>query len=163
MENILNEAIKGQFVHRLEPVSYTHLDVYKRQNQTFTFNGVALNAAGTYLDTLQAANGCDSVVTLTLNVLPTATGAFTQTICANQTFTFNGATLNTAGNYLDTLQAANGCDSVVTLTLNVLPTSTGAFTPVSYTHLDVYKRQTLHHTVTGIGVQKIKLLFKHPS
>jgi hypothetical protein len=97
-------------------------------NQTFTFNGVALNAAGTYLDTLQAANGCDSVVTLTLNVLPTATGAFTQTICANQTFTFNGATLNTAGNYLDTLQAANGCDSVVTLTLNVLPTSTGAFT-----------------------------------
>jgi hypothetical protein len=97
-------------------------------NEVFTFNGVDLNTAGTYLDTLSAANGCDSVVTLTLNVLPTATGAFTQTICANQTFTFNGATLNTAGNYLDTLQAANGCDSVVTLTLNVLPTSTGAFT-----------------------------------
>jgi hypothetical protein len=97
-------------------------------NEVFTFNGVDLNTAGTYLDTLSAANGCDSVVTLTLNVLPTATGAFTQTICANETFTFNGATLNTAGNYLDTLQAANGCDSVVTLTLNVLPTSTGAFT-----------------------------------
>ncbi|MFN8315908.1 MAG: T9SS type A sorting domain-containing protein [Chitinophagales bacterium] len=97
-------------------------------NQTFTFNGVALSAAGTYLDTLQAANGCDSVVTLTLNVLPTATGSFTKTICANETYTFNGATLNTPGNYLDTLQAANGCDSVVTLTLNVLPTSTGAFT-----------------------------------
>jgi hypothetical protein len=30
---------------------------------------------------------------LTLNVLPTATGAFTQTICANETFTFNGVAL----------------------------------------------------------------------
>jgi hypothetical protein len=69
-------------------------------NEVFTFNGVDLNTAGTYLDTLSAANGCDSVVTLTLNVLPTVTGAFTQTICANQTFTFNGATLNTAGTYL---------------------------------------------------------------
>jgi energy-converting hydrogenase Eha subunit C len=97
-------------------------------NEVFTFNGVDLNTAGTYLDTLSAANGCDSVVTLTLNVLPTATGAFTQTICANEVFTFNGVDLNTAGTYLDTLSAANGCDSVVTLTLNVLPTATGAFT-----------------------------------
>jgi hypothetical protein len=83
------------------------------------FNGATLNTAGTYLDTLQAANGCDSVVTLTLNVLPTSTGAFTQTICSNETFTFNGATLNTAGSYNDTLTSANGCDSVVTLTLVV--------------------------------------------
>jgi hypothetical protein len=34
-----------------------------------TFNGVDLNTAGTYLDTLSAANGCDSVVTLNIECI----------------------------------------------------------------------------------------------
>ncbi len=71
-------------------------------------------------DTLVSAAGCDSIVTLTLNVNPAVTGSQTATICANQLpYTWNGNTYNAAGTYKDTLVSAAGCDSIITLTLNV--------------------------------------------
>ncbi|WP_205514705.1 hypothetical protein, partial [Longitalea arenae] len=92
----------------------------------FIWNGNTYNTAGTYKDTLTSAAGCDSIVTLTLNVNPVVTGSETATICANQLpYTWNGNTYNTAGIYKDTLTNAAGCDSIVTLTLNVNPAVTG--------------------------------------
>ncbi|HLP52814.1 MAG TPA: T9SS type A sorting domain-containing protein [Chitinophagales bacterium] len=43
--------------------------------ESYVYNGVSLTAGGTYLDTLQTINGCDSIVTLnlTVNQLPAAT------------------------------------------------------------------------------------------
>ncbi len=95
----------------------------------YTWNGNTYNAAGTYKDTLINAAGCDSIVTLTLNVNPAVTGSQTATICANQLpYIWNGNTYNAAGTYKDTLVNAAGCDSIVTLTLNVNPAVTGSQT-----------------------------------
>ncbi|WP_216823605.1 hypothetical protein, partial [Niastella vici] len=95
----------------------------------YTWNGNTYNAAGTYKDTLTSAAGCDSIVTLTLNVNPVVTGTQTATVCANQLpYTWNGNTYNAAGTYKDTLLSAAGCDSIVTLTLNVNPVVTGTQT-----------------------------------
>ncbi len=38
--------------------------------EAYNFNGLSINTAGTYNDTLVNSNGCDSVVTLNLSVLP---------------------------------------------------------------------------------------------
>src|SRR5205085_1193815 len=93
----------------------------------YTWNGNVYNAAGTYKDTLTNAAGCDSIVTLTLNVNSVVTGTQTTTICSNQLpYIWNGNTYNAAGTYKDTLTNAAGCDSVVTLTLNVNATVTGS-------------------------------------
>src|SRR5256885_1299100 len=95
----------------------------------YTWNGIKLNAAGTYKDTLISAAGCDSIVTLTLNVNPVVTGTQTVTVCNNQLpYTWNGNQYNAAGVYKDTLIGATGCDSIVTLTLNVNPVVTGSQT-----------------------------------
>jgi|GEM_PF-412512 len=90
------------------------------------WNGNNYSVAGMYQTTLTAANGCDSVVTLTLTVNPNVTGADAQTICDGDSLLWNGAFYNSAGAYQTTLTAANGCDSVVTLTLTVNPNVTGA-------------------------------------
>jgi|GEM_PF-5202209 len=87
----------------------------------FLFNGKILDAAGGYADTLLAANGCDSLVRLRLKVLPAAVSEVSATICAGDVFLFNGKILDAAGGYADTLLAANGCDSLVRLRLEVLP------------------------------------------
>jgi putative IMPACT (imprinted ancient) family translation regulator len=95
----------------------------------YTWNGNVYNAAGTYKDTLISTSGCDSIVTLTLNVNAAVTGAQTVTICNNQLpYTWNGNTYNAAGTYKDTLIGASGCDSIVTLTLNVNAAVTGSQT-----------------------------------
>ncbi|MCH8491558.1 MAG: fibronectin type III domain-containing protein, partial [Oceanicaulis sp.] len=84
--------------------------------------------AGTYVDVFPAANGCDSTVTTTLNVLPNATGTQTLTICDGDSAFAGGTWRTTAGVYTDVLPAANGCDSTVTTMLQVFPNATGTQT-----------------------------------
>ncbi len=92
-------------------------------SQTYLFNGHYLNVAGHYFDTLQNYVGCDSIITLNLTVKLISTDSFSQSICGNQTYFFNGHNLNVAGNYFDTLQNYVGCDSFVILHLIVISTS----------------------------------------
>src|SRR5438477_12604940 len=55
------------------------------QNQLpYSWNGLTLNAAGTYSDTLTSAAGCDSIATLILKVNAVLRDTTTQTICQNQ-------------------------------------------------------------------------------
>ena len=111
-------------------VDRTNYDTINRticSNQFYLFNGINRNTNGRYIDTLVNSSGCDSIITLNLTVIPTRTGSLNATICSNQTYLFNGVDRNTNGSYLDTLTAANGCDSVVTLTLVVIPISTRSF------------------------------------
>ncbi|MFK7783586.1 MAG: choice-of-anchor V domain-containing protein, partial [Crocinitomicaceae bacterium] len=91
--------------------------------ETYNFNGTILTEANAGLNTavLQAANGCDSTVNLTLSVNTPIEENISETICEGDTYDFNGTTLTEANAGLNTavLQAANGCDSTVNLTLNV--------------------------------------------
>ncbi|MFY8133084.1 MAG: hypothetical protein ACOVOL_07595, partial [Bacteroidia bacterium] len=88
---------------------------------SYFFNGSPRNTAGTYLDTLVSSLGCDSVVTLTLNVNQPTSSSISATICAGSTYSFGGVNRSIAGTYTNTLVGTNGCDSVVTLELVVNP------------------------------------------
>ena len=90
--------------------------------ETYTWNGKTYNTTTTESITLTSVNGCDSVVTLKLTVLPEIpVTEEVATICAGETYTWNGKTYNTTTTETITLETENGCDSVVTLILTVLP------------------------------------------
>ena len=91
------------------------------EGSTYAWNGSDISEAGTYTQTLQAVNGCDSTVTLTLTVNPVASTTLSATICEGSTYTENGFNASEAGTYTQTLQTVNGCDSIVTLSLTVNP------------------------------------------
>jgi len=97
-------------------------------NTNYLFNGARLNTSGDYFDTLVNINGCDSFLTLHLTVLSLSTATINATVCANETYSFNGENLHLNGVYFDTLINSFGCDSVLQLNLTVLPTSTGQVT-----------------------------------
>lgn len=70
----------------------------------------------------QELNGCESTERLPINVqIDYSTSQFTQT--AYGSFDFNGTNYVTSGIYQDTLPGANinGCDSIITLDLTILP------------------------------------------
>ena len=69
--------------------------------------------------TAKTTEGCDSIVELTLDFIPTVRVAITATINEGETYEFGGNSLSQAGEYEHTFHTALGCDSVVTLTLNV--------------------------------------------
>ncbi|NBY29295.1 MAG: hypothetical protein EBQ67_00360, partial [Sphingobacteriia bacterium] len=89
------------------------------QGQSYTFGSQSLTSAGTYNRTVTAANGCDSVITLTLAIKPNASSNISAAICQGQSYTFGSQSLTSAGTYNRTVTAANGCDSVITLTLSI--------------------------------------------
>lgn len=78
-------------------------------------------ASGTYTDYYASVNGCDSIVTLHLTVNPLINTSLTSVICEGDSFLFDGNILSMAGIYTAHFTALNGCDSLVTLTLDVNP------------------------------------------
>jgi len=93
-------------------------------NDSVTVNGVVYNSSGFYFDTLVAANGCDSVLSINLIVLATSSETITSTICTGDSLVVNGVVLNTTTiGYMDTIFGgnANGCDSFITVNLTVVP------------------------------------------
>lgn len=103
----------------VNPVTNGSVNATICAGQTYSFGSQNLTASGTYTNTITAVNGCDSIVTLYLSVLPPLNGSFSATICSGQTYDFNGMSLSAPGMYLDTLTSSIGCDSIVTLHLFV--------------------------------------------
>ena len=83
-----------------------------------------INSAGTYYIRLVNNTGCDSVMCMALTENPPIPVTnYSDTICYGTTYTDNNFTnLTTSGQYYDTLQNVNGCDSIIGLTLTVNPT-----------------------------------------
>ena len=99
------------------------------EGDTLIFGCQLLYEEGTYYNRLSgaASNGCDSIITLILSVLPaecdTQRFAYEQSIIEGDTLIFGCQLLAKSGTYRERLAgaAANGCDSIVTLTLSVVP------------------------------------------
>ncbi len=99
----------------------TNLQAQICEGETYPFNGQSLTAPGVYQMELIASNGCDSIVSLTLDVLPSYSFQTQAGICEGESFGFFGENLTESGDYQVFMTATNGCDSIVSLHLEVKP------------------------------------------
>ncbi|MDP4269913.1 MAG: PKD domain-containing protein [Bacteroidota bacterium] len=88
--------------------------------ENYWFNGQRFKEEGKYAVHLAAQTGCDSTAWLLLSYYPTYNIAQTIQIFTGETFTQNGKIYSTSGSYTDTLRTVHGCDSIVTITLQVI-------------------------------------------
>lgn len=77
--------------------------------------------SGSYPVVFESVNGCDSTVTLNLNVIPPVFTSINAAICEGDTYPFLGNSIGAAGTYQDTVASSVGCDSIITLNLIVHP------------------------------------------
>lgn len=84
--------------------------------------------SGIYNDTTVAINGCDSILIINLTVLPALTSSQNITICNGDSIVIGTNVYNTTGIFNYTFTTANGCDSIVTTDLTVLPAITNSQT-----------------------------------
>jgi gliding motility-associated-like protein len=91
------------------------------QGESYNFYGTPLTEPGLYTEPLTASNGCDSLITLDLSVLPAVSESLQSTICESDTLFFDGQPLTEPGTYTAEYQTTLGCDSIVELELTVLP------------------------------------------
>ena len=119
--------------------------------ETYKWNGKEYSESGVYKDTLQSAQGCDSIVTLNLTVLPEVVGTEeSATICYGESYRWQGVEYFEAGVYKDTLQSAQGCDSIVTLNLTVLPEVVGTEESATICYGESYRWQGVDYSVSGV-------------
>src|SRR5690606_11505581 len=80
--------------------------------ESFWFNGVEYSESVSGITaTFQNEEGCDSVVTMNLTVLPSVSGVENALICQGQTYSFNDNFYTENNNTAtDTFIAAGGCD-----------------------------------------------------
>ena len=95
---------------------------------SYTFNGSTYSTVGIYTAHLMTNASCDSVATLVLTVKPTLTSTTTASICAGDSYTFNGSSYTNTGTYTVHLTTNANCDSIATLVLSVKPTSSSTTT-----------------------------------
>ncbi len=140
------------------PQISTNLTAKICQGNSFHFGNSELSVAGIYEENLMAINGCDSLVRLTLEVLPTATTILAAQICEGEAFTFGNLALNTTGHFVQSYQTWQGCDSTVTLDLEALPVFTTDIFPEicegesfggAFYQQDVLLLDTLTSSVSG--------------
>lgn len=91
------------------------------EGEGYPFDQTILTSSGTYFAQLQNVFGCDSLITLHLVVHPSSYQTLSATICQGDSYFFNGSALTTSGSYLASLQDQFGCDSLVSLDLEVVP------------------------------------------
>lgn len=106
--------------------NHTVNDTVCANHLPYVWNGISVSAGGTaaaVYTTLSSVN-CDSIVTLNLVVKPVSSLLVKDTVCQNQLpYSWNGINVVAGGPAAATytVNNANGCDSVVTLSLFVRP------------------------------------------
>lgn len=96
--------------------------------EELNLGGIIYSTNGTYFDTLVGLNGCDSIVSIQLTILPLIESSQTITLCFGEEYVIGNSIYSTAGIYTDTLVSVHGCDSIVTSQISVLLQIFGAQT-----------------------------------
>ncbi|MBK7427002.1 MAG: hypothetical protein IPI60_08230 [Saprospiraceae bacterium] len=91
------------------------------EGEVYIFNNQALTQAGQYEAMIQTIHGCDSTITLNLEVNPVQNNTIQIQICEGESYLFDGQNLSTSGEYEAIFQNSKGCDSTVNLNLIVYP------------------------------------------
>jgi len=110
-----------QLTLTVNPILSSDQQIQICQGSSYNFYGQTLNSPGIFTHLLQTVAGCDSLITLTLSFLPISSSSMQEEICAGEIFTFLGQNLSVTGSFPFTIPSANGCDSIITVSLLVNP------------------------------------------
>ena len=123
----------------------------------YVWNGLTFTASGSQTKTIITAGGCDSLATLNLTVKATSSSTTGITICpSGLPYTWNGMVFNSAGSQTKTLINSVGCDSLATLNLTVLTSSTSSVTNITVCEIQLpYTWNGLIFTGAGRQVKNL--------
>ena len=111
------------------------------QGEEYVFGNKILTESGVFQDTLLSSEECDSIINLSLTVLPTTELSIYKKIREDSIYIFYGDSIATAGTYTKLVPSDTGCVNV-TLTLTTLPV----------VKINILSNDTTMGTVEGGGV-----------
>ncbi|MEM9546124.1 MAG: gliding motility-associated C-terminal domain-containing protein [Bacteroidota bacterium] len=125
----LDGCISSQSYTVRVPPYYASQEVTICENEEHIIGTTSFSQAGTYQTTIPANDGCDSIITLTLNVDPSSETILEETFCEGETFEFMDISTQLPGSYQTLLQNSIGCDSTIFIELSEIPMTDGIDLP----------------------------------
>ena len=127
-----------------------HIDTSICEGQNILIGSNLYTTSGSFIDTLVGVGVCDSIINLSLTVLPRILNNLSLEKCEGSSVTVGTNVYTTSGVYSDTLLSSSGCDSVVNLTLSIrsLPDIT-----VTVDKPEVISGTLVQLNVTGVQTQ----------
>ncbi|MCB0853367.1 MAG: hypothetical protein KDD63_14175, partial [Bacteroidetes bacterium] len=95
-------------------INVSECDSYTSPSGNYTYT-----TSGTYQDTLEMANGCDSLININLTIETSSANSISPIACDSYTVPSGNATYTVSGIYADTLSNAAGCDSIISIDLTI--------------------------------------------
>ena len=126
-------------------------------NETYTRHGFHADSGGIYVQYLHTLQGCDSIVTLNLTVMPEYRDTIIASICSNEIYNAFGFSETDSGVYNQYLQTTFGCDSIITLILSV----DSAYFDTIHAEIykgDIYKGFGFEESEKGFHVQEYQTI-----
>jgi trimeric autotransporter adhesin len=121
----------------------------------YKFNGTVYHQVGTYTVKLVNVVGCDSVTTLILKARAQTTQATQVTVCSSELpYLWNGTSYNVTGIFTKTLKNSLGVDSIATLDMTVL-NSTSSVTKATVCSGNTYYFNGSSYSKAGAYVAKL--------
>lgn len=111
------------------PPYYASQEATICENDELIIGTTPFTEAGVHVITIDAQDGCDSIVTLTLNVDPNTESTVEDYFCEGDLYELLDISTNQPGVYQTSLSNSNGCDSVITLNLEEIPQTDGIEIP----------------------------------
>jgi len=101
--------------------TYATINVIACDSYTVPSGDESYFISGTYNDTIQDFYGCVTVYTISLEVLNSTTSAISITECTFYEVPSGDEIYTSSGIYIDTIPNSIGCDSIITITLDIIP------------------------------------------
>ena len=109
----------------------------KCDSYTWSLSGENYVSSGTYEHFSTNLSGCLHTETLNLTIKNSSINKITEFVCEPYTWVINGQNYDSSGIYTDTIQNLSGCDSILTLDLNIVSPKAS----FSYSQPDLCKPQ----------------------
>ncbi len=106
--------------------SSSTIEVTACGSYSIPFPDTTFTTSGQYTLIMESSEGCDSVITLQLTVLPNQEVIVTETACDQYTTPSGNNTWTVSGTYVEELESVNGCDSTVTYHLTIVESTESA-------------------------------------
>jgi len=129
--------------------STTYLNASICSGDKYNFGGTDYTKAGIYTNTLPSANNCDSIVILDLAVTTSAYDTLKTSICKGNSFSFNNIDYSLSGVYSYSIPMLSGCDSILTLDLQVNDTF-NIFNDVTICSGESFEFNGIKYSQTGL-------------
>ncbi len=115
-----NDYVFSETVFQYCPPVSSVVDGSICEGDSVVINNSVIKIEGSYEFVFESQSGCDSIVTLNLTVFPANNTALNTVICSGDSVVIGDSVYKNSGIYTEVFTSQLGCDSTVTLNLEVL-------------------------------------------